>query len=49
MADDEPMVRSVEDPLAGTVAIPGFPWKSTDPLPADDYVAAALGKHNEAI
>ena len=43
------MVRIVEDPLAGPVAIPGFPIKSTDPLPADDYQAAALGEHNAEV
>ncbi|MGZ0218272.1 MAG: CaiB/BaiF CoA transferase family protein [Acidimicrobiales bacterium] len=43
------MVRQVSDPLAGTVTIPGFPWKSSDPLPADDYVASALGEHNKTV
>mgnify|MGYP006081187183 FL=1 len=43
------MVRQVHDPLAGTVTIPGFPWKSTDPLPDDDHVASALGEHNDAV
>jgi CoA:oxalate CoA-transferase len=43
------MVRQVIDPLAGTVTIPGFPWKSSDPLPADDYGASALGEHNETV
>ena len=43
------MVRIVEDPLAGPVTIPGFPIKSTDPLPADDYQAAALGEHNTEV
>ena len=43
------MVRQVSDPLAGTVTIPGFPWKSSDPLPADDYAASALGEHNETV
>lgn len=43
------MARTVEDPLAGSITIPGFPWKSTDPLPTDDYMAAALGEHNEVI
>ena len=43
------MVRQVEDPLAGTVTIPGFPWKSTDPLPEDVSTAAALGAHNWSV
>ena len=43
------MVRIVEDPLAGPVAIPGFPIKSTDPLPPDDYPTAALGEHNAEV
>ncbi len=43
------MVRTVVDPLAGPVAIPGFPFKTTDPLPADDYQAAALGEHNAEV
>lgn len=43
------MVRFVNDPLAGRVAIPGFPIKSTDPLPADDHQAAALGEHNADV
>lgn len=43
------MVRIVEDPLAGPVAIPGFPIKSTDPLPPDDYHTAALGEHNAEV
>jgi crotonobetainyl-CoA:carnitine CoA-transferase CaiB-like acyl-CoA transferase len=43
------MVRQVEDPLAGTVTIPGFPWKSTDPLPEDVSPAAALGAHNWSV
>ena len=43
------MVRIVDDPLAGPVAIPGFPIKSSDPLPDDDYQAAALGEHNAEV
>ncbi|HJM28800.1 MAG: CoA transferase [Acidimicrobiales bacterium] len=42
-------VRTVNDPLAGEVQIPGFPFKSSDPLPDDDYVASALGEHNYEI
>ena len=43
------MVRIIEDPLAGPVAIPGFPIKSTDPLPPDDHPTAALGEHNSEV
>ena len=43
------MVRIVEDPLAGPVVIPGFPIKSIDPLPPDDYPTAALGEHNAEV
>ena len=28
---------------------PGFPIKSTDPLPPDDYPTAALGEHNAEV
>ena len=34
-------IRTVHDPLAGDVQIPGFPWRTSDPLPPDDYQAAA--------
>ena len=30
-------------------SIPGFPIKSSDPLPDDDYQAAALGEHNAEV
>ena len=43
------VVRFVEDPLAGRVAIPGFPFKSSDPLPADEHATAALGEHNHEV
>tara|TARA_E500000331_G_scaffold17776_1_gene15784 strand:- start:883 stop:1734 length:852 start_codon:yes stop_codon:yes gene_type:complete len=42
-------IRTVEDPLLGNVQIPGFPFKSSDPLPDDSYVAAALGEHNHEV
>lgn len=42
-------VRTVSDPLAGDVQIPGFPFKSSDPLPEDNHIAAALGEHNFEI
>lgn len=43
------MVRFIDDPRAGRVAIPGFPIKSSDPLPADDHQASALGEHNADV
>ena len=43
------LVRTVSDPLAGNVQIPGFPFKSTVPLPPDDHVAPALGEHNRDV
>ena len=39
-------VRTVHDPRVGDVQIPGFPFKSSDPLPDDNHIAAALGQHN---
>jgi CoA:oxalate CoA-transferase len=42
-------IRTVHDPLAGAVQIPGFPWRASDPLPPDDHVAAALGEHNAIV
>ena len=43
------VVREVDDPIIGSVAVPAFPWRSTDPLPPDDHTAAALGEHNTEI
>ncbi|MDH3754291.1 MAG: CoA transferase [Acidimicrobiia bacterium] len=43
------LVRTVDDPIAGPVAVPGFPFKSSDPLPPDDHVAPALGEHNREV
>jgi CoA:oxalate CoA-transferase len=43
------LVRYVDDPLAGRVALPGFPFRSTDPLPPDDHHTPALGEHNAEI
>ena len=42
-------VRTVTDPLAGEVTIPGFPFRSSDDLPPDDYHTAALGEHNAEV
>tara|TARA_B100000953_G_C18003976_1_gene415977 strand:+ start:372 stop:1589 length:1218 start_codon:yes stop_codon:yes gene_type:complete len=42
-------IRTVHDPFLGEVQIPGFPFKSSDPIPEDSYVAAALGEHNREI
>jgi crotonobetainyl-CoA:carnitine CoA-transferase CaiB-like acyl-CoA transferase len=43
------LVRTVEDPLAGSVVLPAFPFRSTSPLPPDDYETAALGEHNAEV
>lgn len=43
------VVREVDDPLAGTVAIPGFPIRSTDPLPDRPLITPALGEHNHEV
>tara|TARA_B100000287_G_scaffold147483_1_gene139205 strand:+ start:157 stop:1149 length:993 start_codon:yes stop_codon:yes gene_type:complete len=42
-------IRTVQDPLLGEVQIPGFPFKSSEPLPEDSYQAAALGEHNREV
>jgi CoA:oxalate CoA-transferase len=43
------LVRVVEDPRAGSVAIPAFPFRSTAPLPPDEHETAALGEHNAEV
>jgi len=42
-------VRTVHDPLAGDVTIPGFPFKSSESLPPDEHYTAALGEHNAEV
>jgi len=42
-------VRTVTDPLAGDVTIPGFPFRTSEPLPPDEYHTAALGEHNAEV
>ncbi|MBT5756525.1 MAG: CoA transferase [Acidimicrobiaceae bacterium] len=42
-------VRTVHDPLAGDVTIPGFPFRSSDELPPDEHHTAALGEHNAEV
>ena len=42
-------VRTVNDPRLGEVKIAGFPVRTSEPLPPDDYVAAALGEHNHEV
>ncbi|MCP3992472.1 MAG: CoA transferase [Actinomycetia bacterium] len=42
-------VRTVNDPLAGRVTIPGFPIKFSDAPPEPDLVTHALGQDNEAV
>lgn len=43
------LVRTSEDPRAGKVAIPAFPFRSTSPFPPDDHETAALGEHNAEV
>ena len=43
------MVREIDDPLVGKVMLPGFPIKSSAPLPDVDLTASALGEHNQEI
>ena len=42
-------VREVEDPLTGTISVPGFPIKSSDPFPNRELIAPALGQHNRQV
>jgi CoA:oxalate CoA-transferase len=42
-------VRPIEDPIAGSLKIPGMPIKTSD-YPSDaDYVAPTLGQHNRDV
>lgn len=43
------MVRQISDPLAGDLAIPGFPIKFADAPPDVDLATAALGQHNREV
>jgi len=43
------MVRWVEDPIHGSVPIPGFPWKFSTSTQLPDLVAPLLGEHNAEI
>lgn len=43
------MVRRVEDPIAGEVLIPGFPWKFSAQPALADLEAPVLGQHNDAV
>jgi len=43
------MVRWVEDPVHGSVPIPGFPWKFSTGGQLPDLVAPLLGEHNAEI
>ena len=43
------LVRMIEDPLAGSIAIPAFPFRSTASLPPDDHETPALGQHNAEV
>lgn len=43
------VVRTVHDPLAGDMQVPGFPFKATGIVPDPDLVAPGLGEHNAAV
>lgn len=43
------VVRTVHDPRAGEVQIPGFPWRASEAFPPDDHEAAPLGAHNAEV
>jgi len=43
------VVRTVHDPLAGDIQIPGFPFRTSEPLPDHELLAPALGEHNDAV
>ena len=44
------MVRQVDDPILGRVAVPGMPVKFSDrPEPDDEPQAPFLGQHNEEV
>lgn len=42
-------VRTVVDPRAGELNIPGFPFRSSDPFPPDEHPTPALGEHNHDV
>jgi len=43
------MIRTVEDPVAGPVTIPGFPLAFDDERPQLDTPAPLLGQHNRSV
>ena len=43
------MIRSVDDPVAGPVTIPGFPLAFGGERPQLDTPAPLLGEHNRAV
>ena len=43
------MVRFIEDPVLGSLAIPGFPLRFSDQPERPDLVAPVLGEHNGAV
>jgi formyl-CoA transferase len=43
------VVRTVHDPLAGDMQVPGFPFKATGLVPDPDLVAPGLGEHNVEV
>ena len=43
------VIRTVQDPLAGAIQIPGFPFRSTEEFPERELIAPALGEHNASV
>ena len=43
------VIRTVQDPLAGAIQIPGFPFRSTEQFPERELIAPALGEHNASV
>jgi crotonobetainyl-CoA:carnitine CoA-transferase CaiB-like acyl-CoA transferase len=43
------MVRWVDDPIIGSVPIPGFPWKFSIQGELPELAAPLLGEHNRQV
>ena len=43
------MVRWVDDPILGSVPIPGFPWKFSTQSELPELTAPMLGEHNSQV
>jgi crotonobetainyl-CoA:carnitine CoA-transferase CaiB-like acyl-CoA transferase len=46
---DAGFLRTVSDPLLGTIDVPGFPLHFSESTAGFDYEAAQLGEHNEEV